>query len=168
MSEEQSGFKPDGQLSTRVLSVYRKVKNNLAANVPTLAVYVDYKKAYDMIWHMGLIVKLRDLGMPIALLKITMSWLGTRQAYITLGETRSDNFEINIGLPKCSSLSPYLFIVFHCDLIKCIGAHSGHLLADELSVLIRALSMKSLSRMMKYMRQKGTRPYHSLVEYSKK
>ena len=70
--EEQSGFKPDGQLSTRLLSMYQEIKNNLAANVPTLAVYANYKKAYDMIWHMNLIVKLRDLGMPIALLKIIM------------------------------------------------------------------------------------------------
>ena len=91
--------------------MYQEIKNNLAANVPTLAVYANYKKAYDMIWHMDLIVKLRDLGMPIALLKIIMSWLGTQQAYILFGETRSDNFEINIGLPQSSSLSPYFFIV---------------------------------------------------------
>ncbi len=29
--------------------------------MPTLAVYVDYKKAYDMVWHAGLLVKLWDL-----------------------------------------------------------------------------------------------------------
>ena len=167
-SKEPSGFKPGDQLSTRVLLVYQKIKNNLAANVHTLAVYVDYKKVYDMIWHMGLIVKLRDLGMPITLLKIIVSWLGTRQAYITFGETRSDNFEINMGLPQGSSLSPYLFIVFHCDLIKCIGAHSGHLFADDLNLLMRTSIMKSLSRMMEYMEQEGTRICHSLVEYSKK
>ena len=56
-SEEQSDFKPSGQLSTSVLSMHQEIKNNLAANVPTLAVYVDYKKAYDMIWNVGLIVK---------------------------------------------------------------------------------------------------------------
>ena len=163
ISEEQSGFKPGSQLSTRVLSMHPEIKNNLAANVPTFAVYMDYKKAYDMIWNIGLIVKLRDLGMPIALLKIIVSWLSTWQVYITFDETRSNNFAINIGLPQGSNLSPYLFIVFHCDLIKCIGAHSGHLF-----VLIRVPIMKSLSRMMEYMGQEGTRICHSLVEYSKK
>ena len=41
---EQSGFHPGCLLSTRVLSIYQEVRNKLAANVPTLAVYVDYQK----------------------------------------------------------------------------------------------------------------------------
>ena len=121
-----------------------------------------------MIWNMGLIVKLRDLGMPIALMTIIVSWLGTRQAYIIFGKRRSDNFEINIGLPQGSSLGPHLFIVVHCDLINCIGARSGHLFADDLSVLTRARIRKSLSRTMEYTEQEATRICHSLVGYSKK
>jgi len=81
--------------------------------MPTLAVYVDYRKAYDMLWHAGLMVKLHDLGMPTELLKITSSWIGNRQAYITSGEKKFNEFDINIGLPQGSSLSPYLFIVYH-------------------------------------------------------
>ena len=108
---EQSGFRPGGMLTTRVLSIYQEIKNNLAANMPTLALYVDYRKAYDMVWHAGLLVKLSGLGMPVELLKMTSSWLKNRQAYIALGEKRSDRFQIDIGLPQGSSLSPYLFIV---------------------------------------------------------
>ena len=56
--QEQSGFRPGGLLPTRVLSIYQEVKNNIAANMPTLAIYVDYKKAFDLVWHAGLLVKL--------------------------------------------------------------------------------------------------------------
>lgn len=41
---EQSGFRPKCLLPTRVLSIYKEVKNNRAANFPTLAIYVDYKR----------------------------------------------------------------------------------------------------------------------------
>jgi hypothetical protein len=44
---EQSGYR----LSTRVLSIYREMKNNMMANIIILAVYVDYEKAYDKVWH---------------------------------------------------------------------------------------------------------------------
>ncbi|CAF0993425.1 unnamed protein product, partial [Adineta ricciae] len=112
---EQSGFRPGGLLPTRVLSIYQEIKNNLAANMPTLAIYVDYQKAYDKVWHDGLIVKLRDLGIPINLLTMIVSWLNCREAYINLGENKSEKFNIDVGLPQ--------------------GAHSGHLFADDLSVL---------------------------------
>jgi hypothetical protein len=53
--------------------------------------------------------------MLLDLLKLTESWLKDRKAYVVFGEKTSKVFNINIGLPQGSSLSPYLFIVFHCD-----------------------------------------------------
>jgi hypothetical protein len=46
---EQSGFRMNCLLQTRVLSIFQEVQNNLAANVPTLALYVDYEKAFDLV-----------------------------------------------------------------------------------------------------------------------
>ena len=79
---EQSGFRPGCLLPTRVLSIYQEVNNNMAANIPTLAIYVDYQKAYDKVWHAALIVKLNRLGMPQGLLEVITSWLTDRQAYV--------------------------------------------------------------------------------------
>ena len=108
---EQSGFRPKCLLPTRVLSIYQEVKNNMAANIPTVALYVDYQKAYDRVWHAALLVKLCRMGMPIDLLKMIESWLKDRKAYVAYGEKASKVFDINIGLPQGSTLSPYLI---HC------------------------------------------------------
>lgn len=125
----------------------------MAANLPTLAIYVDYQKVYDRVWHSALLVKLWRLGMPIELLKLINSWLKERKAYLVFGEKTSRIFDIDIGLPQGSSLSPYLFIVFHCDLINCLGAHSGHLFADDLSVLIKPPITKNLGPMIHYLEE---------------
>jgi len=165
---EQSGFRPKCLLPTRVLSIYQEVKNNMAANLPTLAIYVDYQKAYDRVWHAALLVKLWRFGMPLVLLKIINSWLKNRKAYVIFGEKTSGIFNVDIGLPQGSSLSPYLFIVFHCDLINCIGAHSGHLFADDLCVLIRPPITKNLAPMIQYLENEGTRICNQVYAYSKK
>ncbi|CAF4558187.1 unnamed protein product [Rotaria socialis] len=136
--------------------------------MPTLALYVDYRKAYDMVWHAGLLVKLHDLGMPIALLKTTASWLGNRQVYIAFGDKVSEKYKIDIGLPQGSSLSPSLFIVYHCDLMQCLGAHSGHMFADDLSVLITAPITKSLATIISYLEEEGTEVCRKIAAYAKK
>lgn len=80
---EQSGFRKKCLLQTRALSIRQEVKNNLAGNIPTLGIYIDYRKAYDLVWHMGLIVKLYRMNIPLELLKTLTSWLENRKAYIT-------------------------------------------------------------------------------------
>ncbi|CAM2707658.1 unnamed protein product [Rotaria socialis] len=165
---EQSGFRPKCLLPTRVLSIYQEVKNNMAANIPTLALYVDYQKAYDRVWHAALLCKLEKMGMPFNLLKMTNSWLEERKAYVEYGEKTSKIFNINIGLPQGSSLSPYLFIVFHSDLTNCLGAHSCHLFADDLCVLIKPPIMKKLGSMIDYLEKEGTRVCNQVFMYSKK
>lgn len=163
---EQSGFRPKCLLPTRVLSIYQEVKNNMAANIPTLALCVDYQKAYDRVWHAALLCKLGRMGMPLNLLKMTGSWLNDRRAYVEYGEITSKIFNINIGLPQGSSLSPYLFIVFHSDLTNSLGAHSFHLFADDLCVLIRPPITKNLGSMIEYLEKEGTRVCNQVFTYS--
>lgn len=165
---EQSGFRPGGLLPTRVLSIYQEIKNNMSANRPTLAIYVDYQKAYDKVWHKGLIVKLYRLGIPLGLLKLIVSWLNSRRAYVNFGGSNSTVFCTHIGLPQGSSLSPYLFIVYHSDLINYLGAHSSHIFADDLTVLISPPLCRKLRPMVKYLEKEGTKVCKEISQYSEK
>lgn len=123
----------------------------MAANVPILAVYVDYEKAYDKVWHKGLIVKISILGTPTGLLKFITSWLNDRQAYVSFGECKSKAFRTYIGPPQGSSLSPYLFVVYHSDLIAWLDAHCGHIFADDLSALITPPISRELKIMVNFL-----------------
>ena len=166
--KEQSGFRVKCLLPTRVLSIYQEIKNNMAANCPTLAIYVDYQKAFDLVWHMGLLVKLHRLGIPTALLRMIQSWLADRKAYLSFGQKRSKIFNVHVGLPQGSSLSPYTFVVYHCDLVACLGAHSAHIFADDLSVLIRASIQKSFTALTRYLEIEGSRICDNIAAYSKR
>ncbi len=165
---EQSGFRTNCLLQTRVLSIFQEIQNNLAANAPTLALYVDYEKAFDLVWHSGLLVKLHRLGIPTSLLKMIHSWLSNRAAYIYYGQSKSESFKINVGLPQGSSLSPYIFVVYHSDLVACLGAHSGHLFADDLSVLIRAPIEKSFPPLIRYLEVEGSKVCDRIADYSRR
>ena len=139
----------------------------MAANIPTLAIYVDYQKAYDRVWHAALLTKLWRLGLPPGMLKMILSWLKGRKAYVMFGEKTSEVFDMDIGLPQGSSLSPYLFIMFHSDLINCVGAHSSHIFADDLCVILSPPIAIKLETMLDFLEREGSRVCNQLYEYSK-
>jgi len=163
---EQSGFRRGCLLQTRVLSIYQEVKNNMAANVPTLGIYIDYKKAYDLVWHMGLIVKLHRMRMPPVLLKLIVNWLSNREACVSFGQYVSDPFQIKVGLPQGSALSPYIFIIYHADIVSCVEAFATHIFADDLSVLIVPPINRDLNKMVAFINWKGTQICQKLLDYS--
>jgi hypothetical protein len=80
-------------LQTRVLSIFQEIKDNLAVNVPTVGIYIDDRKPYDMVWHRGLIVKLARMRIPPELLKIIISWLKNGKARGIFGNYKSDSFK---------------------------------------------------------------------------
>ena len=165
--QEQSSFRNKCLLQTRGLAILKKVKNNLAANAPTLAIYVDYEKAYDRVRHADLLVKLHRLDIPPNLIKVIVSWLGNREAYLIFGKKESKTFGVNIGLPQGSSLSPFLFVGCHCDLVACLGAHAGHLFADDLCVIIRGPLTRPHAGLIQYLEEEGTKVCGRIAQYSK-
>ncbi|CAF4017673.1 unnamed protein product [Rotaria magnacalcarata] len=165
---EQSGFRSGRLLQTRVFSIYQEVKNNMAANIPTLAVYVDYQKAYDKVWHKGLVVKLNRMRIPVGLLKLIILWFNDRRAYVIFGENKSKIFYTHIGLLQGSSLGPYLFIVYHSDLVTCLGAFSSHIFADDLNVHISPPICRGFQPMIKFLEEEGTKICNIIAYYSKK
>ena len=165
---EQSGFRPGCIVPTRVLSIYQEVRNNMAANIPALAIYVDYQKTYDKVWDKGLVVKLNRFGIPSGLLKLLTSWLKDRCAYVEFGENKSKIFYIHADLPQGSSLSPYLLLVYHCDIVSCVDAHSSHIFADDLNVLISPPICRGIKLMIKFLEDEGTKVCNKIAHYSKK
>ncbi|CAM4756063.1 unnamed protein product [Rotaria magnacalcarata] len=116
----------------------------------------------------GFIVKLNRLSIPLGLLKLIESWLNDRRAYVIFGENKSDIFCTYVGLPQGSSLSPYLFIVYHCDLVACVGAHSSHIFANDLNILISAPICREIKPMIKFLEEEGTKICNQIANYSKK
>ncbi|CAF3459733.1 unnamed protein product [Rotaria socialis] len=139
----------------------------MTANIPTAAIYVDYPKAYDIVSDKGLIVKLNRLNIFAGLLKLIISWLSDRYAYVVFGSSKSNAFPIHLGLPQGSNLSPYIFVVFHSDLVSCIGAHSSRVFADDLNVLITPPISRDFAPMLKFL-EEGTRVCGNIADYSEK
>lgn len=78
----------------------------------------DIEKAFDSVWHNGLIYKLNTYGVPKYLLRILKSFVTERKFQVAIGNTLSSFREIPAGLPQGSVLSPLLYCIFISDFKK--------------------------------------------------
>ena len=82
------------------------------------AVFLDISKAFDKVWHEGLIFKLKQNGIRGNLLNFFISYLSDRHQRVGINGSYSEYSKIESGVPQGSVLGPLLFLVYINDLEK--------------------------------------------------
>ena len=79
---------------------------------------LDISKAFDRVWHKGLLAKLPMFGLHHTLITWISSFLSDRSIAIRVDGYLSKHHSINSGVPQGSVISPVLFILFINDLLS--------------------------------------------------
>ena len=112
----QFGFRSGHSTYHALAYLINNVKLELNNRKTTAAVYFDIAKAFDSVWHSGLIVKMIDLGIPKNLISLIKSFLTERKFKVHIGTTSSSSRPIKYGVPQGSVLSPLLYNIFVHDI----------------------------------------------------
>ena len=82
------------------------------------AVFCDISKAFDRVWHRGLLYKLRRIGISGSLLSWFANYLKDRKQRVVLPGASSNWSIINAGVPQGSILGPLLFLIYINDIVE--------------------------------------------------
>ncbi|GBP19995.1 Probable RNA-directed DNA polymerase from transposon BS [Eumeta japonica] len=113
--DEQFGFRPAHSCPQQVLRLVEYVSEGFETERSTVAVFFDVAKAFDRVWHAGLIYKLYSLQVPDRLIITIQNYLANRHFTFRHERTHSTRRLIRAGVPQGSTVSPLLYSAYTND-----------------------------------------------------
>ena len=129
----QSGFLPGDSTVNQVVFLYNKICKALDEGLEIRVIFFDISKAFDKVWHEGLLYKISKAGTGGKLLSWFLNYLSNRYQRVVLPGVVSDFSSINAGVPQGSILGPLLFLVYINDMVNDIESNIN-LFADDTSL----------------------------------
>ena len=117
LNPNQSGFRSNDSSESQLLSIVHDIYSSFDCypSLEVRGIFLDISKAFDRVWHEGLIYKIQStkiLGAPLKLIKRFLS--GRFQLVLLNGQTSSWS-SILAGVPKGSILGPLFFLIYIND-----------------------------------------------------
>ena len=133
ISSNQSGFKPGDSCINQLLSITHEIYKSFDDGFEVRGVFLDISKAFDKVWHKGIIFKLQQNGISGKLLCVLSDFLKDRKQRAILNGQLSSWTSVNAGVPQGSILGPLLFLIYINDLTDGLSSNAK-LFADDTSL----------------------------------
>jgi hypothetical protein len=131
---KNSGFKELDSAMNQLLFITDKIYKALEAGKEVCLVFLDVSKAFDRVWHAGLLHKIRCLGIEGNLFDWLCNYLKDRKVRAVINGQTPPWEHTNAGVPQGSILGPLLFLVFVNDITDNLESDI-HLFADDTSLM---------------------------------
>lgn len=107
----QCGFREHRSTTDQLVRLETQIREAHAKNQFCLSVFFDLEKAYDTTWRYGILQDLAACGIGGNMYRCIRDFLSSRTFRVRLGNTLSNVYEQENGVPQGSVLSVTLFIL---------------------------------------------------------
>lgn len=130
---QQFGFREQHSTVQQVNRITKHVRSNFNFQKSTGLVLLDVEKAFDSVWHNGLIYKMITFNFPLYLIKIVQSFLTDRYFAVYVSGDLSQKLCVPAGVPQGSVLGPLLYNIYTADFPQLPNCESA-IYADDTAI----------------------------------
>lgn len=142
--DQQFGFRKHHSTNHQLLRVVNRIRNGFNRKTHTAGVFLDVAKAFDRVWHTGLVHKLAVANFPPHLVNIMESYLRGRSFHVAMHGDRSTSRPIAAGVPQGSILAPFLYNIYTNDIPVNTDTSDLALYADDAAILVQSESIEMI------------------------
>lgn len=141
----QFGFRANHSTTHALKYITDFIEEKLGCSETIGILYFDVQKAFDSVWHQGLIYKLHIFGFPDWIRNLVKSFLTNRSFVVQVGKNCSTERRPSFGVPQGSVLSPTLYSIFVSDIPNIPGCRTA-LFADDTGLASADRFIKRLTK----------------------
>ena len=110
-SDLQYGFRSSRSIADLLTVVSDRIARAFSRSGATRAVALDISKAFDRVWHAGLLHKLKSYGISGQIFGLISSFLSNRRLRVVLDGKSSQEYPVNAGVPQGSIVGATRFLL---------------------------------------------------------
>ena len=142
MSDSQYGSREGRSISQAAIRLTTFIIKGFHHKQYSTCFFLDLRKAFDTIDHAILLRKLSNSGFRGPIFNYLSSYVSNRKQYILIGNDKSEELDIGMGVPQGSMIGPELFNIFINDIVKAIDDDVEVILfADDAAFYVSASSL---------------------------
>jgi hypothetical protein len=147
-SNYQFGFVKGKGIQDAAINLLYDVNEAFNNKLYTLAVFLDFSKAFDLVSHSILLKKLERYGIRGETLQFLRSYFSNRKQYVSINGTDSNVKRIVSGVPQGSSLGPLFFLIYTNDIVNAIITSNKVLYADDTTIYFSGNSIADIENVI--------------------
>ncbi|MGL5056694.1 MAG: RNA-directed DNA polymerase, partial [Fusobacteriaceae bacterium] len=148
LPDEQCGFRRNRSTAHQLIRVLQTAKEKLNEKKSTGIIFLDVEKAFDRVWHNGLLYKMIKLNFPPAIVKTVSSFLNERLFSVHIGGKFSNEHRIEHGVPQGAVLSPTLYNIYTHDITRGIPSEIA-LFADDTALYHSSKRIRDIKKTLR-------------------